>query len=416
MTIKKIFSIPHFESVKNIAHDDTYYQMMKNSSQEFKDEIHDIFFGKIFRFQYDNCEKKYGNPMGLEATDAQIDSLFRIQNEFGIEISLTINSIETPREILQYENIGMEFISFIKSFYDRGLRSCTIGSPHLIKSGILHQNFPEMRWKNTVNHRVADAQQVINYIFCGYDTILLDRSISRNLSELRRIRKAVDYYNKKYKPAKKILTSLLTTEGCLYSCPFKKEHDAISEYISGLYFTTLSQITCDNWRFTEPFGKLPRNAIDLITADKKTFDEFAELNDIFKYSGRFSVFPFEPGEAKDKKICWLFEHTKKYRFDYERPTIEETVYTNSLTDAINDNIMPLHWWNFGWVDQNFVKTDYKDKIKLLKNIPNFWKTDKGKRLEKILKNCRSQCWDCHECEKAFETPYFDSALQISGQR
>jgi len=150
MKRKKFISIPHYENSKNKLHDDTYYNLIKNSSQEFKDEIHDIYFGKIFRYEYNNRKKRYCNPMGVEATDAQIDSLFKIQDEFGIEISLTINSIETPHELLHDANIAKEFIAFIKSFYDRGLRSCTIGSPHLIKSRLLHENFPDMRWKNTV--------------------------------------------------------------------------------------------------------------------------------------------------------------------------------------------------------------------------------------------------------------------------
>lgn len=416
MTRKKFISLPHFENAKNALHDDTYYQLLKNASQEFRDEVHDIYFGKVFRYQYNGCEKKYCNPMGVEATDAQVDSLFKIQNELGIEISLTINSIETPAEILSDKNVITEFIAFLKSFYDRGLRSCTIASPHLIRSRLLHNNFPEMRWKNTVNHRVSDAQQVMNYIFCGYDTILLDRSISRNLNELKRIKKAVDYYNKKYKPSKKILTSLLVQEGCLYSCPFKKEHDAIGEAISGQYFNTLSKLTCDNWRFTEPFGKLPRNAIDLVAADKETFQQFAAANDIFKYSGRFSVFPFQPGDIQQKKACWHFEHEKKYRFDYVPCGPDETIYANSFQDVIDDNIMPLHWWNFGWVDTSVCRDDYKKKRDMLRDMPNFWKTDKGKKLEKKLKNCRSQCWDCHECEKAFDTPHFDSALQLQARR
>lgn len=416
MPQQKFISIPHFESVRNIEHDNTYYHLIKNSSQEFKNEIHDIFFGKIFRYRYDNLDKRYCNPMGVEATDPQVDSLFRIQDEFGIEISLTINSIETPRELLLDENVTKEFIKFIKSFYDRGLRSCTIASPHLIRSRLLHDNFPEMRWKNTVNHRVADAQQVMNYIFCGYDTILLDRSISRNLNELKQIRKAVDYYNNTYKPAKKILTSLLIQEGCLYSCPFKKEHDAMGEYISGQYFNTISKLTCDNWRFNEPFGKLPRNAIDFIVSDNETFNEIAKLNDIFKYSGRFSFFTFPPEAAKSKKACWLFEHQKKYRFDYTPCAPDEIIYANDFNAIIKDNIMPLHLWNFAWVDTDFFPNDYKHKLKMLKNMPNFWKTAKGKRLAQLLKNCKAQCWDCHECEKAFETPPFDSALQLRGQK
>ena len=287
-------------------HDDTYYQLIKNSSQEFKDEIHDIYFGKVFRYEYEGRAKIYGNPMGVEATDAQIDSLFKIQNDFKIEISLTINSIETPQELFFDEKVIKEFIAFIKSFYDRGLRSCTIASPHIIRAGELHEIFPEMRWKNTVNNRVSDAQQVLDFVYCGYDTITLDRNICRNLDELKKIRKAVDYYNKTHKPAKKVLLSLLTVEGCLYNCPFKREHDSMGEHIGGKYFKSTSQLTCNNWRYTFPYSRLPRNGIDLIVAEKEAFDEIAKLTDIFKFSGRYTSFKFQPGDVGERSLLEFF--------------------------------------------------------------------------------------------------------------
>jgi collagenase-like PrtC family protease len=192
MIPQKIFSIAHFEGSNNALHNDTYYQLIKNSSQQFKDEIHDIYFGKPFHYRYNGQKKKYGNPMGVEATNAQVESLFKIQNEFGIDISLTINSIETPQELISDKKLLKDFVAYLKLFYDRGLRSCTLASPHIIRSGILHDKFPDMRWKNTVNHRVANAQQVLDYIFLGYDTIVLDRSLCRNLNELKKIRKAVE--------------------------------------------------------------------------------------------------------------------------------------------------------------------------------------------------------------------------------
>lgn len=409
MVPKKIFSIAHFENSDNSLHDDTFYQLIKNSSQEFKDEIHDIYFGKMFRYTHDGCDKRYGNPMGVEATDAQVDGLFKIQDEFGIEISLTVNSVETPQELFFDKRVIKEFIAFIKSFYDRGLRSCTIASPHIIRSGELHEIFPEMRWKNTVNNRVADAQQVLDYAFCGYDTILLDRSLCRNLNELKKIKKAVDYYNKKYKPAKKVLTSLLVVEGCLYSCPFKREHDSMGEYIGGQYFKSTSKLTCNNWRYTFPYSRLPRNGIDLIVSDKDTFAEIAKLTDIFKFSGRYTSFKFQPGDVGDRKACWNFSTTLIDKFNN---TLNEVVYSDNITDAINDNILPLHSWRFTYGDPNAEGNYYKNKLSMLNSMPNFWRTVNGKRLVKILENCRSQCWECHECEKIINTPHFDSALQL----
>jgi hypothetical protein len=409
MADKKIFSIAHFENSANSLHDDTYYQLIKNSSQEFKDEIHDIYFGKNFRYKYDGRDKTYGNPMGVEATDAQVDNLFRIQNEFGIDISLTINSIETPKELFFDAKVVQEFIAFLKSFYDRGLRSCTLASPHIIRSGELHDLFPEMRWKNTVNHRVADAQQVLDYAFCGYDTIVLDRSLCRNLNELTKIRKAVDYYNRTYKPSKKILTSLLAVEGCLYNCPFKREHDSMGEYIGGQYFKSTSKLTCNNWRYNFPYSRLPRNGIDLIVSDKETFYEIAKLTDIFKFSGRYTSFKFQPGDIGNRKAGWDFTTTLIDKFNNP---LDKVVFSDNITDAINDNILPLNSWRFGYGDPGKDGNHYKNELDMLNTMPNFWRTANGKRLVKILENCRSQCWECHECEKSINTPYFDSALQL----
>ena len=41
---------------------------------------------------------------------------------------------------------------------------------------------------------------------------------------------------------------------------------------------------------------------------------------------------------------------------------------------------------------------------------NIWLSEKGKRLNRILLNCRSQCYDCHECERTFGIPDYDSSV------
>ena len=78
----------------------------------------------------------------------------------------------------------------------------------------LQHRCPKMKWKNTVNHIISDGQQVADTIGIGYDTILLDRSLNRNIKELRRINKFIQRRN-----GRPIRTSLLVSEGCLYRCP-----------------------------------------------------------------------------------------------------------------------------------------------------------------------------------------------------
>ncbi len=82
----KRLSIAHFEGKSNELHHDSYYQLFRNATQGFRDEIHDIYFGKSFHYKCDGKKKVFGNAMGVEATDAQVDNLFRIQRELGIEI------------------------------------------------------------------------------------------------------------------------------------------------------------------------------------------------------------------------------------------------------------------------------------------------------------------------------------------
>ena len=199
----KRFSVAHYDRFHG-AHASAFYTMYKNANPAYLNNIHDIYFGKYFYYTYNGIEKRCGNPMGVEASDEQVDYLFKLQQELGVEISLTFNTVEVPHEVVFDYNTRQQFIEWIGSYYDRGLRSCTISSPHIMRTGELQTRCPDMRWKSTVNQIVADAQQLIDYAYLGYNTILLDRSLNRNIKELRRIKAAQDYLNSK-NPRKKLL-------------------------------------------------------------------------------------------------------------------------------------------------------------------------------------------------------------------
>ena len=86
-----------------------------------------------------------------------------------------------------------------------------------MRLGVLQETFPEMDWKNTVNHGIRTTQQFIDYANLGYTTVQLDRDFNRNRSELRKVKKEADRLG--------IKTCLLVFESCLPECPFKTEHD-----------------------------------------------------------------------------------------------------------------------------------------------------------------------------------------------
>lgn len=351
-----------------------YYSFIKAHPQ-LLDEIDDIYFGK--EFIYDDGIKylKYGNVMGANATDEQVDYLFKIQDELGISISLTLNSMIPPPDLIYDSNVQKAFLGFLKQYYDRGLRVVTISDVHLLKTGILHKNFPLMHFKNTVNHKVVDTQTFVNYANLGYDYIQLDRSLNRNMGELKKIAKV----NKKY--GKKLY--LLASEYCMYNCPFKNEHDTINQEVlsaSG-YFggeTKLSHLSCDNWRMGV-YGVMPRNGVDLIPKDADALDEYFSYIDVLKFSGRM----VELERYKDKKDFGLYFEGEK---SLEMKSGKGFKTRLRITNLPSEN----------------------------QNIDERYNTKEGEQLLDVLKNCKNECYDCHLCEKVFGVEPFDSLVELQG--
>lgn len=379
---------------------------MKNASPSYLRNLHDVYFGKFFEYEYNGVRKRCGNAMGVEANDEQLDYLFRLQEETGVQISLTFNTIEVPHEVIFDRNITEQFVEWIGKFYDRGLRSCTISSEHIMRLGWLQNRCPEMRWKSTVNQIVADAQQLIDYAYLGYNTILLDRSLNRNLKELKRIRRAQEYLNSK-NPKKKLLTSLLVAEACIYHCPFKKEHDSVGEVISTDYFSGPANLSCNAWRSVPEFAQSPRSGINLVASSSKMFKQFAELTDIFKYSGRLTHPAHTAAEANNMKAAWYYAPPNKFK---QAVTFAgDTVFCDDFNEIVDNDLGPIHDWIPGWIDMRYTKNDWRNNYKPYTGV---WSTEQGQKLEKLLTNCRSQCWDCHECERTFGFQDIDSALQL----
>ena len=405
MDCTKRFSIAHYDRFHD-EYASTFYTIIKNASESYRANIHDIYFGKYFNYIYNGEHRRLGNPMGVEASDDQIDYLFKIQEEFGIEISLTMNTMEFPHEVVFNDQLRAGFVEWIGGYYDRGLRSCTISSTHIMRTGELQARCPDMRWKSTVNQICADAQQLIDFAYLGYNTILLDRSLNRNIKELKRIKKAQDYLNSK-NPDKKLLTSLLVAESCIYSCPFKKEHDSVGEVIGTDYFKGPANLTCNGWRGSAEFAALPRSGIDLVATSAESMETWMDLVDVMKISGRLTSPQFDANLSSHMKAVWFYE--PEQRFGQAISFVGETVYAASYEDILANNLAPIHAWRPGWIDTRYTKEDFNTTYKPYKGR---WSTGKAKRLEKLLTSCRNQCWDCHECERTFGFQDVDSALQL----
>ena len=400
MDFTKRFSIAHPEKdMENCPNH--YYLIFKNTPKSILDEIEDIYFGKNFYYTYRRQRKFLGNAMGQEATDEHIDNLLRIQEEFGVEVSLTINQTVWPDELILDQALQDEFVEWVGGYYDKGLRSCTISSKHLMRTRKLQHRCPNMKWKNTVNHIISDGQQVADTIGIGYDTILLDRSLNRNIKELRRINKLVQ------RQPRPIKTSLLVSEGCLYRCPFKLEHDMASTVIGANYWggdNALSSLSCNNWKSDE-MDKLPRNGIDMVTTDKEMLDQYLDKKmggvDILKTSGRFDGRLYNTYSEEDIK-----NQNVKLMRQFGPLT------ASSFSSVYETNAIPFDQWLVlvPTREEANLTVDRYQKYHDMHLRDEIWLSEKGKRLNRILLNCRSQCYDCHECERTFGVPDYDSSI------
>ena len=415
----KKFSIAHWDRTRGVIQDDFadswFLDSLSNSTEQYRNEIYDIYFGGQFLHR----DVSYGETMGVTPSRGQYKNLLKIQEKFGIPISLTFNEMTRPFYLLRID-VMKEFLECIQKYYDDGVRSCTISHTHLMRTGALQERFPDMVWKNTVNHRIRSTQEFLDYTKLGYNIIQLDRDFNRNLNELKWVKKEADRVGVK--------TCLLISENCMPECPFKVEHDI---WQGGREFRDLSSnyweaidTTCVKWR--DPANNRtkdnsgvnnPRAGTDIIMNDKKTWDDFTDLVDVFKVSGRLV-----DAQQIDKRGARWFSipvsekgKTVGYAEGTDRPTNQIYLEIPDFKTAYDNDLTPLSLW-IGQVSisNRVLKENIITDIDRIHTIleEHFWNTEIGRDLAKTLKQCRNQCYRCHKCDNAFETGEIDSILDL----
>lgn len=401
----KLFSFGYPSFTKD---PELYYNCLKNSHPRYRSEIFDIYFSDPYRYTYNGVERIYGDVMAAPLPDAHIQSLLKIQKEFGIEISLTFNETYPNRELVEDIPTLKGFIAHVGKYYELGVRSCTISHVHMMATGILQQEFPEMRWKNTVNHIITTPQQVVDYHTLGYDVINLDRSLNRNMDILN----AVQPLRKKYP---NLVLSLLVTEGCMPNCAFKVEHDTMNKEIGWNYFQNHGNMTCKVWRHSA-FNEMPRIGTEMVWANLETFEEYRSKVDYFKFSGRMMSLP---DNDYNQKFVWSnIAHIKGQKWASDNANLNPVIESGSMYAVANyfeeimqhapgvvSNFQPLRYCN----------TTYESTFSQVKDIDaeTIWTTGKGKSLNHVLKNCKNECWNCHACERTFGAPDVDSLIEVN---
>ena len=440
MNFENRFSIPHFDNGNKTLRE--FYNLIKNSSEEYRSEISDIYFGAEFFGEFLMSEQKlrYGNAMNVFANEREIDDLFLIQEEFNIPISLTLNPIIQPAELMGENQMMLQFINWLGEFYERGLRRCTLSFVHLMATGALQKRFPEMVWKSSVFQNVDTPQQFIDLAHCGYNVIQLGRNVNRNTDLLPEFKRLAEKYNVK--------TSMTVTDNYLPNSPFRPEHDSWHAGLhrsSNAYSAGWGIISSIRWTTADTVN-LPRLNNNLVWMSEEVLECYFDHVDIFKYTGR--TIGMGPGselaEGKQGKIM-EDEFTdgnlgvtgtptiKNFRMVWRYPTDEilrhpaiiydegrdyyrerfvahtaKFTYADSFKEIYENKLPHYSLWNpLSWIfDEN---TD-----KRWDEIPStIWDSEKGQALERKLMACQSACYDCHACEDTFEVDHIDSLVGVN---
>ena len=270
--IKFTLSMSPFLDAKHVRHPDNLKIL-----HSVAPHVHDInFTTRAMPFDTD----AHGVAVDAMQAHMHLKDMLYVQEQTGIRISALFNNIYVPPT---HDKLR-EFVASFRPFYEMGVRSATIPHTLWLKWNLIQREFPELTIKQTVLRRLHNAQDFWNYAEAGFDYVNIDRLLARNRPELKRIRRAQKRFEDEY--GKRVLLSLLLSEGCVGACPFWEEHyqhtmlspDAQRFERSEDTFRTPQLISCK--RKSAYFNSTT------LTPFREDFEELTEYIDVIKIPGR----------------------------------------------------------------------------------------------------------------------------------
>lgn len=175
-----------------------------------KDHINDLYFADpVF-----NPSARY--LPGVEMEGAW-DELVKISESHNISMHYIMNSSVWKNDV--YTTGKQQIIDNVNEVYDRGCRILTINNMFLLRDVQFRSEIPEdLIIKVSINNKISTLEEVeFLYEYNAINHFILDRSLNRNLEELKRINE--------WREGKDVTLTLLAQEGCLTRCPWKSTCD-----------------------------------------------------------------------------------------------------------------------------------------------------------------------------------------------
>ena len=345
---KRVFSLPINPKLSEEFVEETFLPFLK----KYRDYIFDLYFTcRIPPFMQD--------AMGdcFQIDEAVGTSALYISSESDIPLSATFNNLYVRPD---QKNLDTWIKSF-KPYYDAGVRVVTLPHTTWVSTGQIQREYPELFIKNTILREVTRANEVVALAEAGFHYVNLDRDLMRDQDQLKEIKRAKEYCERKGKPVK---ISMLVNETCWGGCPIMPEHYHYNSTRTGddpIFFASpISRVSCSTWDVQHP-------EYDLKQANlppwKRDWEEMLDLGiDVFKMHGRESAMRLQ--ESMDLIERWA--NNEEYMFpEYKK---------------------------------------YQAELQMKEAPINMWR-------EKI-KTCKFDCWDCNYCEAVVDSHMKKADLHV----
>jgi collagenase-like PrtC family protease len=300
--MKRMFSLPYTKGILEII------------ERLPIDQINDIYFS----------DNRFGSARALELDEEMLTELYTIRNKYGIKLHYLINGNYYSNEF--YEKVH-EIIDHIK---DIDVDILTMNNTYLLRDwqfiDIIRNCRPnKVEIKNSVNNlprTVKDAVFLVEVL--KVDHVMIDRSLNRNLDELKKI--------SDYCKGQNINITMLVNEGCIVDCLWKNVDDMMIAQTNKESNMRVIEIVHNQLGCTDYFAEKPGEYLKTAFTLPNNLSKFDGLVDIIKLAGR--GIPIEKWLAMCKS--YMYEDgniSLKNLFSTRPPNQLMNVTVNDLTDV-----------------------------------------------------------------------------------
>ena len=276
-------------------------------------QISDVYFS----------DNRFGSARALSLDEEQLAELYEIRNKYGIKLHYLINGNYYSNEF--YEKVH-EIIDHMK---EMDVDILTMNNTYIMRDrqfiDIIRTCTPRgIEIKNSVNNLPRTVKDIVFLVeVLGIRHVVVDRSLNRNLDELKKIRE--------YCKARNINITMLVNEGCIVDCMWKNFDDMMIAQTNEKSNMKVISIVHNRLGCVDYFEEKPGEYLKTAFTLPSDLNKFDGLVDIVKLAGR--------GVSIEKwlSMCkaYMYEDGNvplKVLFSTKPPNQLMNVTVNNLTD------------------------------------------------------------------------------------